>query len=181
MNRIDGFDWDDGNRAKCQRRGLSIAEIESVFEGSVIIIPDDDHSVVERRLRAIGRAASGRHVFVVFTMRRSPLGELIRPISARYMHRKESSPMKKPTQLLKKIPTSEAMRRPRNSWPRPTSPNTTSRACAVRFEFQPKSARVNMRLPESLLKSVKARASKRGIPYQRFIREALEEAVTKDK
>ncbi len=51
----------------------------------------------------------------------------------------------------------------------------------VRFEFQPKSARVNMRLPESLLKSVKARASKRGIPYQRFIREALEEAVTKGK
>ena len=51
----------------------------------------------------------------------------------------------------------------------------------VRFEFQPKSARVNMRLPESLLKSVKARASKRGIPYQRFIREALEEAVAKGK
>ncbi len=51
----------------------------------------------------------------------------------------------------------------------------------VRFEFQPKSARVNMRLPESLLESVKARASKRGIPYQRFIREALEEAVSKGK
>ncbi len=52
---------------------------------------------------------------------------------------------------------------------------------SVRFEFQPKSARVNMRLPESLLRSVKARASKRGIPYQRFIREALEEAVAKGK
>ena len=52
---------------------------------------------------------------------------------------------------------------------------------AVRFEFQPKSARVNMRLPESLLRSVKARASKRGIPYQRFIREALEAAVSKGK
>jgi predicted DNA binding CopG/RHH family protein len=51
----------------------------------------------------------------------------------------------------------------------------------VRFEFQPKSARINMRLPESLLQSVKARASKRGIPYQRFIREALEEAVAKGK
>ena len=89
MNRIDGFDWDDGNRAKCQRHGVSIAEIESVFEGRVIIIPDDDHSVVERRLRAIGRALSGRHVFVVFTVRRSPLGEVIRLISARYMHRKE--------------------------------------------------------------------------------------------
>jgi predicted DNA binding CopG/RHH family protein len=46
-----------------------------------------------------------------------------------------------------------------------------------RFEFEKKSARVNMRLPESLLKSVKERAKKRGIPYQRFIREALEASV----
>ena len=88
MNRIDGFDWDDGNRAKCQRHGVSIAEIESLFEGSVITIPDDEHSIVERRLRAIGRAASGRHVFVVFTIRRFGR-RVIRPISARYMHQKE--------------------------------------------------------------------------------------------
>ena len=40
---------------------------------------------------------------------------------------------------------------------------------------------MNMRLPESLLKAVKERAAKRGIPYQRFIREALEEAVRKGK
>ena len=51
----------------------------------------------------------------------------------------------------------------------------------VRFEFEPKAARINMRLPESLLKSVKERASKRGIPYQRFIREALEQAVARRK
>jgi predicted DNA binding CopG/RHH family protein len=44
----------------------------------------------------------------------------------------------------------------------------------VRFEFENKSARVNMRLPESLLAAVKKRAEKRGIPYQRLIREALE-------
>jgi predicted DNA binding CopG/RHH family protein len=48
---------------------------------------------------------------------------------------------------------------------------------AVRFEFQPKSERVNMRLPKSLLDSVKASASKAGIPYQRFIRQVLEAAV----
>jgi predicted DNA binding CopG/RHH family protein len=47
----------------------------------------------------------------------------------------------------------------------------------ARFEFEKKSARVNMRLPESLLDAVKARAQARGIPYQRFIREALERAV----
>jgi predicted DNA binding CopG/RHH family protein len=48
----------------------------------------------------------------------------------------------------------------------------------ARFEFEKKSARVNMRLPESLLRAVKARAKERGIPYQRYIRDILEQAVT---
>jgi predicted DNA binding CopG/RHH family protein len=47
----------------------------------------------------------------------------------------------------------------------------------VRFEFQPKNERVNMRLPRPLLDAVKATAAKAGIPYQRFIRQALENAV----
>ena len=47
----------------------------------------------------------------------------------------------------------------------------------VRFEFQPKSERVNMRLPRPLLDAVKASAAKAGVPYQRFIRQALENAV----
>jgi len=47
----------------------------------------------------------------------------------------------------------------------------------VRFEFQPKSERVNMRLPRPLLDAVKATAAKAGVPYQRFIRQALENAV----
>ena len=49
----------------------------------------------------------------------------------------------------------------------------------VRFEFERKDARVNMRMPEALLEAVKERARARGIPYQRFIREALERAVAR--
>jgi predicted DNA binding CopG/RHH family protein len=45
------------------------------------------------------------------------------------------------------------------------------------FEFQPKAAQLNMRLPASLLAAVKAKAKARGIPYTRFVREALEHAV----
>ena len=52
-----------------------------------------------------------------------------------------------------------------------------SGAKPTRFEFERKDARVNMRMPEPLLKAVKSRAKSRGIPYQRFIREALEQAV----
>ena len=56
-----------------------------------------------------------------------------------------------------------------------------SGAQPVRFEFEKKSARVNMRLPQPLLDALKERAKQRGIPYQRFIREALEQAVTARK
>ena len=45
------------------------------------------------------------------------------------------------------------------------------------FEFGPKSARGNMRLPAPLLERVKAKAPSEDIPYQRFIRAALEAAI----
>ena len=51
----------------------------------------------------------------------------------------------------------------------------------VRFEFQPKNERVNMRLPRPLLDAVKATAAKAGVPYQRFIRQVLENAVQTPK
>ena len=56
-----------------------------------------------------------------------------------------------------------------------------SGAKSMRFEFEKKQARVNMRLPERLLDAVKDRAKRRGIPYQRLIREALEQAVSASK
>jgi predicted DNA binding CopG/RHH family protein len=47
----------------------------------------------------------------------------------------------------------------------------------ARFEFERKDEQINMRVPKPLLAAVKARAKARGIPYTRFIREALEQAV----
>ncbi len=49
----------------------------------------------------------------------------------------------------------------------------------VRFEFAAKDARINMRLPADLLAAVKAQAERERMPYQRFIRRALEGAVRK--
>jgi predicted DNA binding CopG/RHH family protein len=54
-----------------------------------------------------------------------------------------------------------------------------SRLRPVHFEFAKKTAQINMRLPEALLETVKKRAADRGIPYTRFIREAIEQAVTR--
>jgi len=45
------------------------------------------------------------------------------------------------------------------------------------WETAPKSARINMRLPEALLAALKAKAAARGIPYQRLVRELLEQGV----
>jgi predicted DNA binding CopG/RHH family protein len=47
----------------------------------------------------------------------------------------------------------------------------------VRFEFEKKDGRINMRMPDSLIAAVKTRAARRGIPYQKFIREVLEREV----
>jgi predicted DNA binding CopG/RHH family protein len=51
----------------------------------------------------------------------------------------------------------------------------------IHFEFQPKTERVNMRLPRQLLDAVQASAAKKGIPYQRFIRQVLEDAVQRKR
>ena len=48
----------------------------------------------------------------------------------------------------------------------------------VKFEFEAKSAALNMRIPQSLLNAVKVRAESEGMPYTRYIRLVLEQAVT---
>ena len=88
--KFDGFDWDSGNRAKCQKHGVSIAEIESLFlVGTPLVGPDVLPSSKEQRFRAVGRTIKKRYLFIVFTLRNNGETLLIRPISARYMHTKE--------------------------------------------------------------------------------------------
>jgi uncharacterized protein len=86
---LAGFDWDAGNRAKCQKHGVSVAEIEALFSSPLLIIPDALHSRTETRIRALGKSGTGRMVFLVFTVRMKGGRRLIRPISARYMHARE--------------------------------------------------------------------------------------------
>ena len=86
---VAGFEWDRGNRTKCQKHGVSVEAIETLFAGPVAILPDDGHSENEQRFRAIGWANKNRAIFVVFTLRHCGDAVLIRPISARYMHKKE--------------------------------------------------------------------------------------------
>ncbi len=100
--RVAGFDWDEGNRLKCQKHGVSQAAIESMFRGSIAVLPDPLHSKAEARFKAIGRSDDGRWIFVVFTLRTRRGRRLVRPISARHMHKKEVKHYEKETATLQK-------------------------------------------------------------------------------
>jgi predicted DNA binding CopG/RHH family protein len=136
------------------------------------VFPDPEHSNREERFKAIGRTEAGRAMLIVFTLRVRGGETLIRPISARYIAAERSTIMKK---KLPRLQTDEeAEEFVANS---DLTEYDLSEFRTVLFEFQPKSERVNMRLPKTLLDAVKASAAKAGIPYQRFIRQVLEAAV----
>ncbi|ARE42532.1 hypothetical protein RGUI_4215 (plasmid) [Rhodovulum sp. P5] len=82
---FEGFDWDEGNWPKCGKHGMTQAEVEQVFLNVPAVHDQPTHSDTEQRFKAIGRTDEGRYAFVAFTFR----NRRIRPVSARYMHRKE--------------------------------------------------------------------------------------------
>ena len=88
-NEIDGFHWDLGNWPKCGKHGVSREEIEALFRSNEVAVYAADRAAAEARQFAIGPTSKGRWLFVVFTLRKITDKTLIRPLSARYMHKKE--------------------------------------------------------------------------------------------
>ncbi len=86
---MDVFDWDDGNWPKCGKHGVSKAEIEHVLRSNPLVRPDRTPQDAETRYNAVGTNKDGRTIFLVFTVRQKNGDRYIRPISARYMHKKE--------------------------------------------------------------------------------------------
>ncbi len=90
LSSILGFEWDAGNERKNEKHGVSMAEAEQVFfNAPLLLLEDVAHSQSEARFHALGQTDDGRLLHITFTLRR--LGELVRVISARDMHRKERS------------------------------------------------------------------------------------------
>ena len=87
--KIVGYEWDDGNWPKCGKHGVTKQEIEEIFSNTPSVYPDTNHSQEETRQLAIGKTNEGTYVFIAFTIRMKQDESYIRPISARYMHRKE--------------------------------------------------------------------------------------------
>jgi uncharacterized DUF497 family protein len=104
--RIAGFEWNEGNWPKCAKHGVTRTQIQSMFGQSPAVYPDPAYSTAEERFLAIGTSGNGHFLFVAFTLRVRGQGVLIRPVSARYMHRKEiehyerqrKAPLTAPTQ-----------------------------------------------------------------------------------
>lgn len=86
---MNSFDWDQGNREKCRKHGITQEEVEHVLLTPLAVTADWNHSDYEERRIAIGVTPSGRHAFVVFTERMRDGRALLRPISARFMREKE--------------------------------------------------------------------------------------------
>jgi uncharacterized DUF497 family protein len=87
--KIAGFEWDSGNWPKCGKHGVSREEIEQVLLGEPAVMTDPCPD--ESRMRAIGKTQAGRYVFLVFMLRENDGLIKLRPVSARYMHKKEIS------------------------------------------------------------------------------------------
>jgi uncharacterized protein len=88
LEKVTGFDWDDGNSRKNNRHDVSMAEAEQVFfNAPVLVLPDPVHSQAEPPYHALGKTIDGRRLHVTFTLRSG--GKLIRVISARDMSKKE--------------------------------------------------------------------------------------------
>ncbi|MBA3058982.1 MAG: BrnT family toxin [Gammaproteobacteria bacterium] len=88
LNKISGFNWDDGNARKNEKHSVSMAEAEQVFfNAPLLLLEDGAHSQQEPRIHALGKTDEGRALHITFTLRAS--GTLIRVISARDLHRKE--------------------------------------------------------------------------------------------
>ena len=56
-----------------------------------------------------------------------------------------------------------------------------SGAQLVRFEIKPKGKSINLRLSDKLDNAVRVQATRAGVPYQRFIRLTLEQAIGSQK
>jgi predicted DNA binding CopG/RHH family protein len=58
-----------------------------------------------------------------------------------------------------------------------TAENFRANFTPVSFEFAPKDTMVSIRLSKELLDAIKLASNKRGIGYQKFIRESIERAI----
>ena len=87
LDEVIIFEWNSGNLNKSRRKhGVTPEEAESIFaDENSIVLPDEKHSIIEKRFAIFGKSDLNRYLYVIFTIRKKK----VRIISARRMHREE--------------------------------------------------------------------------------------------
>lgn len=171
------FEWDAGNRGKCLKHGVSVHEIERVLtHAETLITPDPKNPAGEPRFLAIGRTRQGRYTFVVFTPRQRAAGARLRRSALATCTRGGSGNMSK------KLPALNSDKQAEELLDKDLSEYISAENLQpFPFEYRPKQKSVNLRISAELLRAVRAAARRRGIPYQRYIRQALELALQRSE
>lgn len=179
LSIVTGFDWDAGNARKNEKHGVSQADIEQVFlNRPLVVTPDVTHSTAELRYHALGRTDANRWVHVTFTLRGS--GTSIRPISAGICTAKRGQFMSK---HLKPIPEFKTEAQERAFWEPRDNDSTkfvdwnAARPVALP-NLRPSTRAISLRLPESLLATIRAQANRLDVPYQSLMKLWLAEKAT---
>jgi hypothetical protein len=73
----EAFEWDDGNDSEFVSRGISQAEVESVFEEDPVWAPNKKHRAGDWRM--IGRTVGGRALTIILTT--DETRRVLRPIT----------------------------------------------------------------------------------------------------
>lgn len=169
------IEWDDGNWPKCGKHGVSQAEIAEVFAGDPMVSPDHAHSSAEERFHAIGETGQGRFVFIAFTRRLRDGAPVYRPPGT-CIGRRLSSMSKPDRKPLPRLLSDEDAER----FVEEADLTEFDLAGMVRLselERRAKNASIHLRLPQAQLDEIKAEAQKRGVPYQRFMRELMQRGM----
>lgn len=87
LTKLEGFEWDEGNTNKNRlKHGVEPKECEEVFVNKdLLILFDEEHSIVEDRYKIYGVSSQGRRLALAVTIRKNK----IRVIMARDQSKKE--------------------------------------------------------------------------------------------
>jgi uncharacterized DUF497 family protein len=175
--KLLGFEWDKGNKYKnWEKHKVDFREGEEIFFNRPFkTFYDAKHSQKEPRFITLGITNKGKKLIVVFTVR----NKKIRVISGRNQSKKDMKQNKK----LKSIPKFKNEDEEREFWATHDLTEFLHQFRPIELdlsELRPSTKSVTIRLPESLLATLKNLAHKRDVPYQSLMKIFLAERVKKE-
>jgi uncharacterized DUF497 family protein/predicted DNA binding CopG/RHH family protein len=163
------------------KHAVSQAECEQLFFcRPLLIVADEQHSLVESRYLRLGQTLRGRLLLVVFTRR----GSLARVISARPMSRREREVYRDAEAEEEAIPRFDSEAEERAFWMEHHSSAYVDWSAARRVglpNLAPSTETISLRPPASMLEELKILANERDVPYQSLLKVYLAERIATER